>query len=124
MAWTAAVSAKLGKIAAAWGVILDEDGQKSDACRANPGSDDSDAGGDSTRGSTVVDKAISRIVDASEVEILNVEVVVCAGKHPSLAVLSHRRNSTDAESEVRAHLQTLVWAKAAAAVQTQSHGGL
>lgn len=122
MAWANATSAKLGKIAAAWGVILDG-GATPDADCAKPGNDESDAASAPTRGHSMVERAISRVIDASEMKTLNVEVVVCGGKHPSLAVSSLKHNTVDAESEVRVHLHRLVWAKAPANLQAQSHGG-
>ena len=124
MAWASATSGKLGKVAAAWAVVLAGEDAASDAGpSAKPGCDGSEAPGAPAQGNSMVAKAISRAVDASEIQMLNIETVVCGGKHPSLAVSNDKHSRTDAESEVRVHLKRLDWAKAPAEVQTQSHGG-
>eukprot|EP01044_Picomonas_judraskeda_P016019 COSAG03_NODE_2781_length_2456_cov_1.491303_5_plen_192_part_01 len=124
MAWASATSGKLGKVAAAWAVVLAGEDAATDAGPSSkPGCDGSEAPGAPAQGNSMVAKAISRAVDASEIQMLNIETVVCGGKHPSLAVSNDKHSRTDAESEVRVHLKRLDWAKAPAEVQTQSHGG-
>jgi hypothetical protein len=57
--------------------------------------------------------AMRHVVDATELRVLNVEVVVCGAKHPSLASPPHRRDADSAEeSEARLHLRNLGWKRA------------
>ena len=101
--WAQAIATKQWMVAAADGVMHAEKA-------AEPAAASSMDGG-----------VVSRVVDATDLQVLNMEVVICGGKHPSLASLSHRRDADAAEeSEARVHLKDLSWCRAA----PTDHGGL
>ena len=130
MAWANETSGKLGMVAAAYRVLLGAAKEPAGANGISAKSEDGAAAAPvAAPANSMVAKAISRVVDASEMQLSNIEVVICGAKHPSLAASPHKRSDVDVESEVRVHLHTVGWARASEAEiadedTRQSHGGV